>query len=282
MKITKKIGFHISISGGLDLAIERAVSMGIDTLQIFLKNSNRWISPDLSDREIQLFRDRWKMYPDLNISAHSGYLINPAGDGENLEKSIALLKDELIRSDRLGIKKLVLHPGNHKDKGLTEGIKTVVNTLDEVFSEVDSEVIILLETTAGQGTSIGHRFEHIRDIISLSKYQERLGVCLDTCHIFAAGYDFSTEDNYNKVINEFDQILGIEKLKLFHLNDSKKNHGSKIDRHEHIGLGYIGYEGIGFFLNDRRFDEMDFILETPEDEIRSDLDNYQAVISLMK
>ncbi len=281
MSANKKIGFHLSVAGGINLAIDKAAELGINALQVFLKNSNRWTAPPLPEKDINTFKEKWKSYPDLSICAHTGYLINPAGDGENLKKSLILLEDEIARAEVLGIKKLVLHPGNHKGAGIEEGIKQVAFNIDSVLERDDSGVEILLETTAGQGSSVGHRFEHIRDIISASKYQNRFGVCLDTCHIFAAGYDITTEMGYRNTIEEFDKIIGIDKLKLFHLNDSKKGCGSKVDRHDHIGLGLIGSEGISYFLNDGRFDNADFILETPDDEIRSDRDNLELVLSLI-
>ncbi len=279
--MNKRIGFHLSVAGGIHLAIDKAAELGINTLQVFLKNSNRWTAPPLSKKDIIAFKEKWRSYPDLSISAHTGYLINPAGDGENLEKSLILLADEIYRAKVLGIKRLVLHPGNHKGAGIEEGIKQIAFNIDSVLEESDSDVEILLETTAGQGSSVGHRFEHIRDIIAASKYPQRFGVCLDTCHIFAAGYDITTEIGYRNTIEEFDKIIGIDRLKLFHLNDSKKECGSKVDRHDHIGLGLIGNEGISFFLNDERFDNTDFILETPDDEIRSDGDNLELVLSLI-
>ena len=278
----KRLGFHLSISGGVHTAIDKAGELGINALQVFLKNSNRWTAPPFSENDISAFHDKWKLYPDLTISAHTGYLINPAGDGENLEKSIILLKDEISRADKLGIKNLVLHPGNHKEKGIEDGIKSIIRNLDEIFSEDNTSVEVLLETTAGQGSSVGHKFEHIRDIIAGSRYPGRLGVCLDTCHIFAAGYDISTEEGYNNTMEEFNRIIGLEKLKLFHLNDSKKGCGSHVDRHDHIGLGLIGSSGISFFLNDKRFGGIDFIMETPDDEVRSDRDNLEVALSLVK
>ncbi len=281
-KINRKIGFHLSAAGGVHMAVERAGELGINALQVFLKNSNRWTSPPFSEKDILLFREKWKLFPELSVTAHTGYLINPAGDGENLEKSMILLKDELNRADKLGIRYLVLHPGNHKDKGIDEGIKCISRNLDEVFSGDESSVEILLETTAGQGSSVGHRFEHIRDIMAASKFQHRLGVCLDTCHIFAAGYDISTKEVYSKTTDEFDRVIGLNKLKLFHLNDSKKGCGSHVDRHEHIGLGLIGSEGISCFINDERFAGIDFIMETPDDEVRSDSDNLKVIFSLLK
>lgn len=278
--MSKKIGFHLSISGGMYTAIDRAAQLGVDALQVFLKNSNRWSSPPYTEKEVRLFADRWSEQSGLSISAHTGYLINPAGDGENLEKSMALLADEIHRADQLGINRLVLHPGNHKDKGVEAGIKQIAANLDKIFSEDSSDVMILLETTAGQGSSVGHRFEHIRDIIALSRFQHRLGVCLDTCHIFAAGYNFSTVDEYEDTIDQFSKIIGLEKLKIFHFNDSKKGIGTKVDRHEHIGLGEIGAEALSFFLNDVRFDGVDYILETPDDDTRSDRESLEIVRGL--
>ena len=280
--MNKKIGFHLSIAGGIHTAIDRAGELGINALQVFLKNSNRWSAPPFTENDIKLFKDKLKTYPDLSVSAHTGYLINPAGDGENLEKSMILLADEMVRAQKLGIRNLVLHPGNRKEKGVDEGIKQIAGSLDEIFLKDETGVMILLETTAGQGSSVGHKFEHIRDIFSLSKYSDRLGVCLDTCHIFAAGYNISTEDGYNKTMDEFKRIIGIEKLNLFHLNDSKKGCGSRVDRHEHIGRGEIGTTGLSMFLNDERFNGIDYILETPDDETCSDLDNLKTVLSLLK
>ena len=278
----KKIGFHISIAGGLDKAIDRAEELKINAMQIFLKNSNRWSAPSYQKEDIERFKDRWSAFPELTISAHTGYLINLAGEGENYKKSITLLIDEINRASQLGIKFLVLHPGNHKGNGIDVGIERIASSLDSVFKEAKNDVEILLETTAGQGSSIGHKFEHIRDIIDKSKFIQRLGVCLDTCHIFAAGYDISTETNYSTVIDEFHRVIGLDRLKLIHLNDSKKVCGSMIDRHEHIGLGAIGNHGIASIVNDDRFNSIDYILETPDDEIRSDMDNIEAVISLLK
>ncbi len=281
MTMHKKIGFHLSVAGGINLTIDKAAELGINALQVFLKNSNRWTAPPLPEKDIKAFKEKWKSYPDLSVSAHTGYLINPAGDGENLEKSLILLADEINRAKTLGINKLVLHPGNHKGAGIEEGIKQIAFNIDSVLERDDSDVEILLETTAGQGSSVGHRFEHIRDIIAASRYPDRFGVCLDTCHIFAAGYDITTKTGYRNTIEQFDKIIGIDKLKLFHLNDSKKGCGSKVDRHDHIGLGLIGNDGISYFLNDERFDNIDFILETPDDEIRSDRENLELVMSLI-
>jgi len=278
----KRLGFHLSAAGGVYNAIDEAAELGINALQIFTKNSNRWTAPPLKGSDIALFKEKWSAIDDLSITSHTGYLINLAGDGENLEKSKVLMKDEILRAHLLGIKYLVLHPGNHKEKGIDEGIKIIAKHLDQIFSEDETEVVVLLETTAGQGSSVGHRFEHIRDIIAASKYQSRLGVCLDTCHIFAAGYDISTPEGYASTMDEFNRTIGFDRLKLFHFNDSKKGTGSKVDRHEHIGLGIIGGTGLSLLLNDERFDHIDYIMETPVDDLRNDRDNLQTVLSMLK
>jgi len=278
----KRLGFHLSAAGGVYNAIDEAAELGINALQIFTKNSNRWSAPPLKESDVSLFKEKWSAINDLSITSHTGYLINLAGDGENLDKSILLMKDEILRAHQLGIKHLVLHPGNHKEKGIDEGIKLIAKHLDENFSEDGTDVVVLLETTAGQGSSVGHRFEHIRDIIAASKFESRLGVCLDTCHIFAAGYDISTAEGYASTMDEFERIIGFDRLKLFHFNDSKKGSGSKVDRHEHIGLGVIGSTGLSLLLNDDRFDHIDYIMETPVDDVRDDRDNLEVVKGMLK
>ncbi len=278
----KRLGFHLSAAGGVYNAIDEAIELGINSLQIFTKNSNRWTAPPLKDTDIKLFHEKWGEVNDLTIISHTGYLINLAGEGDNLEKSVILMRDEILRAHQLGIKYLVLHPGNHKDRGIEEGIKTIVCSLDEIFSEDETEVTVLLETTAGQGSSVGHRFEHIRDIIAASRFSSRLGVCLDTCHIFAAGYDISTEEGYSSTMDEFNRIIGFNRLKLFHFNDSKKGCGSHVDRHEHIGLGLIGSYGLSLLLNDKRFDNIDYIMETPVDNVRDDRENLEAVLAMLQ
>lgn len=276
----KHTGFHVSISGGMHKSFDNAALLDIDTFQVFLKNSTRWTVPPLTDDEVRLFGERWKRSADINVHAHTGYLINLAGAGENLEKSITLLMDEMDRADRLGIPTLVLHPGSHIGDGVETGIDRIASNLNLILAQRDWRVTVLLETTAGQGKSVGHRFEHIRDIISKVKHSERLGVCFDTCHAFAAGYDISTEESYSRTFEEFDRVIGLEHLRLFHVNDSKKGCGSKVDRHEHIGLGEIGSGAFRLLFTDKRFMNIDKILETPVDEIRDDRGNLEAVESL--
>lgn len=278
MNRIRKTGFHLSISGGVHKAVIEANKEGYDALQVFLKNSNRWEGPPLKDKDIEIFKTEWGKNPGLEIYAHTGYLINIGGEGENLVKSMNLLNDEMHRSSLLGIKYLVLHPGNHLGAGDEEGIKRIAANLDRTFEKSSADTAeILLETTAGQGTSVGHRFEHIRDIMALSSYRNRLTVCLDTCHIFAAGYDMTTPEGYDEMITAFDTIIGIDKLRLIHLNDSKKDMGSHVDRHDHIGKGIIGEKGFELLLSDDRIKHVDIVLETPVEDESSNSINLETV-----
>lgn len=278
------IGVHVSISGGVDKSIERVKMLSINAAQIFLRNSNRWSSLPYRSNEIDRFQHKRNDLKNLKLFAHSIYLINLAGDKEVLIKSIDAMHDEILRSEQLGIEYIVIHPGNHKGKGEPAGIKLIAKSLDTVFSmSKQNNVKILLETTSGQGTSIGYKFEHLRDIIGLSKYPERLFVCLDTCHIFAAGYDISTKKGYNDVMEGFHSIIGLEKLRLIHLNDSKKKLGSRRDRHEHIGEGLIGDTGFRILLHDKRLLKIPVILETPKfNEFEADQMNLKRVYEIIK
>ncbi len=276
----KHTGFHVSIQGGLHKSFDNALLIGIDTFQIFLKNSTRWTVPPLTDDEVSMFSKKWNASPSVSIHAHTGYLINLAGSGENLEKSINLLRDEMERADLLDIPTLVLHPGSHIGDGIETGIERIASNINSILDGKDWKVTVLLETTAGQGNSVGHRFEHIRDIMARVKRREKLGVCFDTCHAFAAGYDISNAESYTATFAEFDRIIGLNHLKLFHVNDSKKICGSRVDRHEHIGQGEIGPEAFRLLFTDKRFIDIDKILETPVDDVRDDRDNLEYVEQL--
>jgi len=275
-------GFHVSISGGLHKAFDNAAPLGIDTFQIFLKNSTRWIVPSLSAQEVLSFKERWKASEGVNVHAHTGYLINLAGSGENREKSLNLMCEEMERAEMLGIGNLVLHPGSHIGDGVDTGIERIAAGLNQLLDERGRAVRILLETTAGQGKSVGHRFEHLRDIMAKVRHVENIGVCFDTCHVFAAGYDISTKDSYESTFEEFNKVIGLDNIKLLHVNDSKKGCGSRVDRHEHIGLGEIGPEAFRLLFTDKRFMETDKILETPVDDVRNDMDNLEAVENLIR
>ncbi|MEI8355662.1 MAG: deoxyribonuclease IV [Deltaproteobacteria bacterium] len=260
------LGAHISIAGGLHNAIDRGIKAGCGVIQIFTQNANQWKGKPVSDAEAALFREKCHGSGLHEVISHDIYLVNLAApDGETRDKSLAAFQAEMERCERLGIKRVIMHPGAHVGDGEEEGLRRVAAAFDLLFSRVELFTgKILLETTAGQGTNLGFRFEHLREIIDRSAYPDRFGVCLDTCHIFAAGYDITTETGYQQVFSEFDRIVGLERLQAFHLNDSKKGLNSHVDRHEHIGKGCLGLSGFKFLMNDRRFDQIPKILETPK------------------
>jgi deoxyribonuclease IV len=277
----RRIGFHLSIAGGVNRSAEKAVALGINTFQIFLKNSNQWKGRTYKEEEVSLFK---KIVKEENLYpvAHSSYLINCAGTGETYEKSIISLTEELKKADELNVHGLVLHPGSYKERSVDEGIQQIAETLDNIYSRNNISTPILLETMAGQGTSIGSSFEEIAAIMEkVTKNQCR--VCLDTAHIFAAGYNLSAPEDVEKTISHFIKTIGIENLALIHLNDSKKECGSKKDRHEHIGNGFIGKKGMGAFLNDSRLVRVPIVMETPKGNDDSmDLMNLETVEGLLK
>ena len=259
------LGAHISIAGGIYQAPKRAQQLGCDAMQIFCRNQRIWRSPPLTDEDSVKFKTNCKMFRIRAASVHGSYLINPGSHEREIRmKSRQVFREEIQRTSALSIPYYTIHPGSHRGTGEGACLKRIAKTLDWVLEREPTQgVMVLLETTAGQGTTIGHRFEHLRDIISLTKYPERIGVCFDTCHVFAAGYDIRTHASLQTVLAEFDRIIGIDKLRLFHFNDSKKDLGSRIDRHEHIGKGKIGETGFAALLHHRRFQRSPMILETP-------------------
>lgn len=278
----RKIGVHLSIAGGMYRAIELAKELKISSMQIFLKNTNQWHGKTYTDTDIRKFLEAKSGSPDLAIFAHAGYLINLAGIGDTYKKSIQALLDELHRAELLGIEYLVLHPGNHGNRGIDEGIERIADSLNLVFKH-HPKTKILLENTAGQGTSIGHRFEELRSIIDRLSNQNMVGICLDTCHIFAAGYDISKKNSYESVISEFSDIIGINRLKLIHLNDSQRECGSRVDRHESIGEGLIGTAAFRRIVNDPRLKNIPMVLETPKsDDDTADRANLKKIRSLIR
>lgn len=257
------IGAHKSISGSIDKSIERALADGCECLQIFVKNKNRWEGKPLSEEDAENFRNALKK-SGLGVSAHASYLINPATDKQDVyDKSILSFTDELTRCDRLTVPYYVIHPGAHLGQGTETGTAKAAEFLDKVYSAHDFSVMTLLETTSGMGTCLGHRIEEIAKIIDLADCKEKIGVCLDSCHIFAAGYDI--KDRYDDVFAEFFSVFG-DKIKVFHLNDSKKPLASRLDRHELIAEGLIGGDFFRRAVNDIRFKDVMGILETPVED----------------
>ncbi|HEX9024347.1 MAG TPA: deoxyribonuclease IV, partial [Geobacteraceae bacterium] len=260
------LGAHMSISGGIHLAPGRGVEAGCGVIQVFTQNANQWRGKPVSDSDARLFREKREESGLRDIVSHDIYLINlAAAPGEIREKSLTGFREEMERCSRLGIDKIVMHPGSHLGEGEETGIKRICEAFDQLLEEVkEFGGEILLEATAGQGTNLGYRFEQLRAIIDGAAFPHRFAVCYDTCHTFAAGYDITTQDGYAKIFAEFDRIIGLERLRCFHMNDAKKGLGSRVDRHEHIGRGTMGLEGFRLLMNDPRFAKIPKILETPK------------------
>jgi deoxyribonuclease-4 len=267
------LGAHHSIAGGTPRAVERGLETGCRALQIFVKSSRGWNGRRIEDLEARAFRRAARAARFARVVAHSSYLINLASPfGALRRQSVEALVDEILRCHRLGIRDLILHPGSHGGDGESSGVARIARGLDEAFSRtVQSRVRVLLETAAGQGASVGHRFEHLRDILGATRDPRRLGVCLDTCHVHAAGYDLVTRRGWEETFEELDRMVGLRRLAAIHANDSKQPRGSRVDRHEHIGRGYIGSAGFRNLMTDPRLLSVPKFLETPKDE-RLDFD----------
>lgn len=263
-----RFGAHMSISGGVSKSFARGESVGLEAMQIFAKNERQWTAKPISAEEAAAFRaeqERTGIHP---VVVHDSYLINLAAPADELrEKSIAAFADELERCAQLNIPYLVTHPGAHTGIGEEAGLARVADAINRLLAEgIGGTTMILLETTAGQGTALGYRFEHLARLLELIPYHDRVGVCVDTCHIFAAGYDIRDADNYQATFAELDRLVGLERVKCFHLNDSQKDVGSRVDRHAHIGQGCIGVEAFRLLVNDPRFANLPMIIETPKGE----------------
>ena len=263
-----RLGAHMSVAGGLGRAIDRAVATGCEAIQIFTTASNRWKPRPLPDAEVQQFREQADHADVRPIMAHASYLINLAAPDATLrQRSIDALVEELRRADALGLIGVVLHPGAYTTSTEDEGLRRIAEGIGAVFATHPSGAAqLLLEHTAGQGTVLGHRFEHLASIMASLDGSARLGVCLDTCHLVSAGYDIITPEGYAAVFEEFDRVIGLDRLKAFHVNDSRKPLGSRLDRHEHIGDGYIGTEPFGRLLKDERFRALPMVLETAKQD----------------
>jgi deoxyribonuclease-4 len=261
-------GAHLSVAGGYHHALLAAADLGCSTVQVFTKQPNQWQAKPISDEEARHFRKLLKEKGLRSPLAHDSYLINLASPDEKLyRRSVEAFIEEMNRAEKLGLTSLVAHPGAHTDDTEEAGLARVATALDEVHARCpDVRVRILLETTAGQGTSLGHRFEHLARILSLTADPARLGVCFDTCHVFAAGYALAPEPEYRATMNAFGKVVGFRYLRAFHVNDSLKPLGSRVDRHAHLGKGQIGIDAFRLLVNDRRFRHCPMVLETPKEE----------------
>jgi deoxyribonuclease-4 len=262
--MTRLLGAHVSVAGGLEKAFARGLESNCTALQIFTKNANRWQAKPISNDDAAAFRQAWQKSGIGPVIAHDAYLINLASPKEDVwEKSKEALRDELLRCAQLGVTGLVMHPGAHLGTGVETGIERIRQAFLEILPETPPEVRLLLENTAGQGTYLGGDFTHLAALLE-NFDEDRFGVCFDTCHAHTAGYDLSTSESYAEVMTEFDRLVGLEQIKAFHLNDCLKPCGSKVDRHAHIGQGTIGETGFACLMQDQRFAEVPMVLETPK------------------
>lgn len=260
------LGAHVSTAGGLPNAISNGDDLGCDAIQIFLKNPNQWAGKRPSDSDISQFIERRRESAIQEVLIHDIHLTNLASPKKDvLENSREQFLLQMELAARLEIRYLVTHLGAHLESGEAEGLQVLSDSLNFALGEADGEdVVILLETTAGQGTNLGYCFEHLRQIIDMSDNPERMGVCFDTCHVFAAGYNLCTEADYDQTFERFDQIIGLDRLVAFHLNDAKSAYNSRVDRHDHIGEGNLGISPFQRLVNDSRFKNVPAIIETPK------------------
>jgi deoxyribonuclease-4 len=280
------LGAHMSIAGGLQMAIERACSINCTAMQIFVKNNMQWFARPLSTDEIRAFLNHQQRAQLASVFAHANYLINLAATNPQFHaNSLRALAEELIRADHLELPFLVMHPGAHLGVGEEAGLEKIAASIDAIWRVIPKvKTKIALETTAGQGSCLGHHFEHIAHIINNVREPERIGICLDTAHLFAAGYDIGSEIAAKKTFREFDRVVpqAWERLAAIHLNDSKAARGSRVDRHAHIGKGEIGLAAFRFIMNERRFRKIPKVLETPKGkELKEDVLNLKTLRRLM-
>ena len=279
------LGAHMSIAGGIHKALDRGESTGCECIQLFTANPRQWAARRLSEEDVRQFRRRKAETGIDPVVAHDSYLVNLGSPNEELwRKSIAAMCAELDRCARLGIEYLVMHPGSHGGAGELDGARRIAGALDRLLDGSSrSGVTILLETTAGHSASLGATFEQLAQISELVEHSGRLGVCFDTCHAFAAGHELRTRKGYERTFQELDELLGLSRLKLFHLNDSKRELGSRADRHEHIGKGFLGTKPFRMLLNDPRFRSTPMILETPKGkDMTADAENLALLRSLIE
>ena len=277
-----KFGAHVSISGGIYNAPKNGLESGCDVIQIFTKNQMQWKVNPLTDEEIEKFRQEQASTGVNAVCVHASYLINLGGfDAYKLQRSRMNFLVEMQRAEVLGIPYLIVHPGSHMGKGEKAGLAKIASSLNYALDKCpDFKLQILLETTAGQGDNLGYQFEHLAEIIAMVELPGKVGVCVDTCHIFAAGYELQDKNNYENTMKRFDEVIGLDKLKIIHANDSKKEFGSRRDRHEHIGDGELGLAAFANLVNDERFADVPFIIETPDGAIKDkeNLDKLRGLI----
>ena len=274
-----KLGCHVSIAGSVDKAVDRAQEIGCDTFQVFTRSPRMWRHREFKLEEIEAFKRKRGEAGIDPVFSHMPYLPNlSSSNPEPYRKSVDSLRLELTRCNQLGIPFLVTHLGSHLGKGLDTGIKQIVRAIDDATDGLDRYPMILLENTSGKTNEVGSTFEELKLIID-NVSTERIGVCLDTCHAFARGYDVSTQNGVDSTIQNIEETIGFDRVQLVHLNDSKGELGSRLDRHNHIGVGFIGEEGFRRFLKSR-FNTKPLILETPVDDFRSDRDNLEKVREL--
>lgn len=265
-----KLGAHMSIAGGLYKACERGGELGCNAIQIFTKNERQWNAKEITDEDANLFKAAMKNHGIATAFAHDTYLINLATVKSDLwKKSLEAFWEEILRCERLGLAFLVTHPGSPGEAGEAVGIAAMIEAMSEIAARAEKLTVkVLLETTAGQGSTLGYRFEQLARMIGGidARRRNRFGVCFDTCHVYAAGYDIANEAGYRATMEEFDKAIGLDKLMAFHVNDSKKGLGCRVDRHENIGKGAIGIEAFRLLMNDARFAETPMVLETPKED----------------
>ncbi len=261
-----RLGAHVSIAGGLHKALSRGEELGCDVIQVFTKNATQWRSRAIGREEVALFKAEVER-TGIHVIAHDSYLINLGSpDGGLRRRSVAALTDETERAELLGLDQIVVHPGAHKGSGVNAGIRRIAGSISETLKRTSgSAVKILLENTAGQGTALGHTFDQIGRIIDMTVAPERLRMCLDTCHAFAAGYDLASAAGYEEAVDELDEAVGLDLVEALHLNDCLQGFDSRVDRHEHIGMGTIGADCFRRLMNDVRFEDRPKLIETPKE-----------------
>lgn len=289
-----RLGAHISAAGGLDKTFQRGHDCGCDSMLVFTKSNRQWKAKPITEEDVENYKEAKKEFSDIHpVAVHASYLINIASpDDELREKSYQALKIEMERAARFNIPLITFHPGSHMKSTPEEGLERIGDSLKRLMDETAEtapNTTLCLETMAGQGTNLGHKFEHLAYLLDYVGDTSRLGVCFDTCHVFAAGYDIRTPEAYAATMAEFDEVVGLEHIKCFHFNDSKFELGEQKDRHEHIGRGHIGAEGFANFLNDPRWADHPAHLETPKkekqedgSEIEMDAVNLKALRALLK